>query len=182
MKAYYQGEIDYFCGVYAIINAVRIAAQPVHDFTYHEGCLFFQHLVSFLYKNEKFLKVLHHGTSYQLMYELLAETKKYLFKQYRLKLHYKKLLSFSDLPDKNLWIYIQRYLREPNTSTILRLHNTALGDHWTVAQRQTSNILKLFDSYFYPQINLKRTTFKPYKHDGLHHIQRPMIILIKIFE
>ncbi|MBO4626160.1 MAG: hypothetical protein J5679_02715, partial [Alphaproteobacteria bacterium] len=71
MKAYYQGEIDYFCGVYAIINSVRIASLGIHTFTYEESCAFFQHLITFLYNNDKFLSVLKHGTSNKLMYELL---------------------------------------------------------------------------------------------------------------
>ena len=180
MKAYYQGEIDYFCAIYAIINSVRVASRQIHMFTYQESCDFFQHLITFLYKNNKFLRVLKHGTSNDLMYELLGETKKYMLKKYKIYLHYKKLLTFRELPDKYLWVYLKRYLQKNNTSIILRLHNISLGDHWTVARYQISNTIKLFDSYFYKKICLDRTTFKPFRCDNMHHVQRSSVILIKM--
>ena len=48
MKAYTQGEIDYFCGVYAVINACRQILKEKKYFSYNDGCLFYQHLMQYL--------------------------------------------------------------------------------------------------------------------------------------
>ena len=181
MRAYYQGEIDYFCAIYAIINASRIACTGKHVFTYKQSCAFFQHLIQYLHDNDHFLEVLYHGTSLDLMDVLLAETKKYVFQTYKIKLHYKKMIPFHKVSMPYISDYIDKYLKRKNTACILRLHNTTIGDHWTVAKKRDFNILKLFDSYFYNQIDLKRSTFKPYRRDNLNHIVRKSIIFIKVF-
>ena len=180
MKAFYQGQIDYFCAIYAIINATRIATGKIPRFTYKQSCEFFQHLMQYLYDNDKFLDVLYHGTSTELMNDLLTETKKYLKETYNINFHYKKIISYKKLSVSQIGNYIDAYLKRPNTSCIIRMHNSELGDHWTVAQNRQSSILKLFDSYFYKQIDLDKSTLKPYKRDGLNHILRNGVILIKV--
>jgi len=182
MKAFYQGQIDYFCAIYAIINATRIATGKIPRFTYKQSCAFFQHLMQYLYDNDKFLDVLYHGTSIELMNDLLAETKKYLQETYNISFHYKKIISYKKLSVSQIGNYIDAYLKHPNTSCIIRMHNAEMGDHWTVAQNRQSSILKLFDSYFYKQIDLSQSTLKPYKRDGLNHILRNGVILIKILK
>ena len=182
MKAFYQGQIDYFCAIYAIINATRMATGTTHKFTYKQSCAFFQHLIQYLYDNDKFLEVLYHGTSLELMDDLLAETKNYLKETYGLSFHYKKMISYKKKSISNLGNYIDEFLKRHNTSCIIRMHNSELGDHWTVAQTRKSTILQLFDSYFYKQIDLSQSTLKPYKRDGLNHILRNGVILIKVLK
>ncbi len=182
MKAFYQGQIDYFCAIYAIINATRIAAGAKPRFTYKQSCAFFQHLMQYLYDNDKFLEVLHHGTSLELMDDLLAETRKYLKQTYKINFHYKKVITYKKKSVSNLGNYINAYLKRPNTSCIIRMHSTEMGDHWTVAKNKQSSILNLFDSYFYKQIDLNQSTFRPYKRDKLNHIVRKGVILIKVLQ
>ncbi len=63
IKPYQQGTIDYFCAVYAVINAFRWVAKDLKKLSYAEGCLFYQYLISFLLKKGLFEEVLQHGTS-----------------------------------------------------------------------------------------------------------------------
>ncbi|MFQ6760547.1 MAG: hypothetical protein ACLRFM_04105 [Alphaproteobacteria bacterium] len=182
IKAYHQGQIDYFCGIYAIINATRIATGAIPRFTYKQSCAFYQHLIQYLYDNNKFLDVLYHGTSLNLMDELLAETQKYLFDTYGIHFHYKKILSYKRMSISQLGNYISAYTNRPNTSCIVRTHSVEMGDHWTVAIGKKSTILGLFDSYFYKQIDLAQSTLRPYKRDNLNHIVRQGVILIKVLK
>lgn len=180
MKAYYQGQIDYFCGIYAIINATRIAAGKTHRFNYKQSCAFFQHLIQYLYDNNKFLDVLYNGTSLDLMDDLLAETRRYLKDVYNINFHFKRIIGNKKYSVSQLGDYINAYIKRANTSCVIRIYNEELGDHWTVAQKKTSTILKLFDSYFHKQIDLSAATLEPYRRDGLNHIVREGVILIKI--
>ena len=182
MKAYYQGQIDYFCAIYAIINSTRIAAGSTHKFTYNQSVKIFQHLIQFLYDNDKFLEVLYHGTSMDLMNNLLQETKKYLLETYDIHLHFKRIISYKKSSVSQLGNYISEYLKRPHTSCIIRMNNKEIGDHWTVVQNRKLTFLKLFDSYFYEQIDLSKSTLRPYKSDGLNHIVRKNVILIKVLD
>lgn len=80
MRAYYQGEIDYFCAVYAIINACRHAAIGKHRFGFREGCRFYQHMMQWLFDHEHLIPVMYHGTDFELMGELLKVAKSILRK------------------------------------------------------------------------------------------------------
>ena len=37
MKPYNQGNVDFFCGIYAVINACRYAGRKYHVFSFKEG-------------------------------------------------------------------------------------------------------------------------------------------------
>ena len=67
MKAYTQGEIDYFCAIYSIINSARFAARNIRRLSFMESCKFYQHMMQYLYDHGKLLDVLYHGTEYDLI-------------------------------------------------------------------------------------------------------------------
>lgn len=86
MKAYTQGEIDYFCGVYAVINACRQILKGKKYFSYNDGCLFYQHLMQYLIDAGKIGEVLHHGTDYDLILRLVEQGSAMLFRNSALRL------------------------------------------------------------------------------------------------
>lgn len=183
MKAYKQGTIDYFCAIYAIINAIRQAAGKYHYFNIKEATAFYQHLMTYLFNNKKFLEVLYEGTSLDLMKELLAETKKYLFDTYNLKVHYRRVLKYNDMPIKKFETFVSNYLKKNNVSCLLRLYNKEIGDHWSVIEKKCLRYrLSLFDSYVYPYIDVRFLTFEPYRDDKLTHLVRESVTFIKIYK
>lgn len=183
LKAYYQGEVDYFCAIYAIINSIRMAASKYHRFTFKEGCAFYQHMVQYLFDSQKFLEVLYHGTSLSLMHDLLRVAKDYLFENYGLQMHYKLPLKYKSMPVMQAGDFIGNYLGRADCSCIMRLHNQDVGDHWSVVKKKAfSTRLRLFDSYFYSGIDIKKSTWEPYDNDGLNHIVKEGVIFIKIFK
>lgn len=181
LKAYYQGEVDYFCAIYAIINSIRLAMRRYRHFTFKEGCAFYQHMIQYLFDTNQFLEVLYHGTSLQLMDELLNVAGKYLLNNYNLKLFHKRPLKYRDMPIKDVSSYIGHYVAREGNSCIMRLHNKDVGDHWSVIRKKAfSSKLRLFDSYFYPGIDVQQATWECYANDGLCHIAREGLIFIKV--
>ncbi len=181
LRAYYQGEVDYFCAVYAIINSIRLAAVKYKRFSFNEGCAFYQHMIQYLLDTNQFTEVLYHGTSLKLMDELLGVAQKYLREKYNLQLFHKRPLKYRDFPVKDVGAYIGNYVSRPGNSCIFRLYNKDVLDHWSVVKKKVfSSRLKLFDSYFYPGIDVNRATWECYSNDGLCHLVREGLIFIKV--
>lgn len=159
MKAYTQGEIDYFCAIYAIINASRFAAAGIRKFSFKESCEFYQHLMQYLYDRGELLNVLYNGTEYDLMDELLAHASTYLAAKYKVRILFTHPFYERDLSLTRAYLFIRKYLSRANTSCIIRLNNRAVGDHWSVIERLDSPFFKLFDSYAYKGMDFKKSTW-----------------------
>ena len=118
MKAYTQGEIDYFCGVYAVINACRQILKGKKYFSYNDGCLFYQHLMQYLIDAGKIGEVLHHGTDYDLILRLVEQGSAYAFQKFGVKISYElpyaQTVESFDAASKE----IDRRLKEENASCI----------------------------------------------------------------
>ncbi len=162
MKAYTQGEIDYFCGVYAVINACRQILKGKKYFSYNDGCLFYQHLMQYLIDAGKIGEVLHHGTDYDLILRLVEQGNAYAFQKFGVKISYElpyaQTVESFDAASKE----IDRRLKEENASCIIRINNTEVGDHWSVMlQKTSSGKIKLFDSYAYNGFYSSRAVWLP---------------------
>lgn len=180
MKAYYQGEVDYFCAIYAIINSCRIAASRYHRFSFKEGCRFYQYMMQYLYDRNLLLEVLYKGTCYDLMRDLLGKAREYMLENYNLSLHYKRPFKNKEISLEKAAQMLGLYLKKKDTACVMRLHNDDVGDHWSVVKQKARNKLKLFDSYFYPDVNIAKATWESYKPDGLTHIVKEGLIFIKV--
>jgi len=184
MKAYTQGEIDYFCGVYAIINSVRFAAAGFHKFTFHQSCEFYQHLVRWLYDRGEFLNVLDHGTSYELMDRMLAAANEYLVAKYKFRLLWTHPFSNRDLSLTRAYLFIKKYLAGDATSCLIRLDNRVVGDHWSVIENLNRPFFNLFDSYSYAGMDFRHSLWDdglstPTADPSATRINKNGIILIK---
>ena len=182
MKAYAQGQIDFFCAIYAIINGVRFAARDIRKFSYEESCEFYQIMMQYLYDRGEFLNVLHRGTEYALMDELLAAADRYLSAKYNIRLLFAHPFRNRDLSLTRAYLFIRKYLSRPQTSCIIRLNNRAIGDHWSVIEKLDSPFFKLFDSYAYKGMDFKKSIWDDGNipiSKGTTRINKNGIILIK---
>ena len=185
MQAYHQGTVDFFCAVYAIINASRLLLNDVNiRFSYERGCHFYQHLMTYLHDNEYFIRVLKSGTDYKLKDELLQEACRYLekqFKGYRITFSYpfrKKRVKIQDLLQ-----HVEDFFNHPKQTCIMRYHNFVEGDHWNVPRIITKNthILKFWDR-IETTFAVDELTLKPYKRDDLTHIAKDGVIYLTLTE
>lgn len=161
MKAYTQGEIDYFCGVYAIINACRRMMSRRRPFSYNDGCLFYQHLMDRLIADGRIAEVLHHGTDYDLLDSLLEEARAYMHETFGARLVFDRPYAGTDKTLEQAAREIGETLKNPLNSYIIRFNNREVGDHWSVIAGKSREKFSLFDSYAYPAINLKTSSWIP---------------------
>ncbi len=162
MKAYQQGTIDYFCGVYAVINAFRWAARDQKKLTYRAGCAFYQHLIKCLIKKDLFQEVLCHGTSCDLLINLLNKTDRYTRKHFGLALEFQAPYAAENKSALKIVKEIGTFLEQDHTAWIIRLNNQNLGDHWSVGTAVTKNgTVRLFDSYGAKSFDANKAVWTP---------------------
>ncbi len=162
IKAYQQGTIDYFCGVYAIINAFRQAAQDQKKLSFREGCLFYQHLIKYLIKKDRFKEVLCHGTDCDLLSDLLKKADRYTQKNFGVSLNFKIPYAKTRKEPQKVIDEIKDFLERKHTAWIIRLNNQTTGDHWSVGTKITPDgTVCLFDSYGAKQFDVKKSLWVP---------------------
>ena len=183
MKAYFQGEVDFFCSIYAIINACRIAAQGYHKFSFRQGCEFYQHMIQYLYDSDKFLDVLYHGADYDLMDALIAKADEYLQSKYNLRIISARPFRGRDASLTRIYRLVRKYLQGAEKSCIIRLNNSTVLDHWSVIEKTDNNFFGLFDSYMYGGMSFGRSVLDDGnipEDKSATRINKDGIILIKI--
>lgn len=162
MKAYLQGEVDYFCGVYAVVNACRRVLRGRKYFSYGDGCLFYQHLMQYLTDRGKISEVLHHGTDYDLILQLTEQGADYVLKTFGVRITFERPYDETAKTLETAADEIRSFLKDGGTSCIIRLNNKDVGDHWSVIEEKTAGgKIKLFDSYAYGSFYLKKAVWLP---------------------
>ena len=156
MKPYNQGNVDFFCGIYAVINACRYAGRKYHVFSFKEGCAFYQHMMQFLLDKGLFEEVLYHGSSFEIMQMYLEQARKYMYEHYRLRLFYKRPFTWMDVPVERATKVIAKYLTVPFPLSRF----------------------KLFDSYLYPHLDVGSCRWERGKKCS--YVPREGIIFVKI--
>ena len=180
MKPYNQGNVDFFCGIYAVINACRYAGRKYHIFSFKEGCAFYQHMMQFLLDKGLFEEVLYHGSSFEIMQMYLEQACKYMYEHYRLRLFYKRPFTWMDMPLERATRVIAKYLTAPNTAAIIRFENKDCGYHWSIIRAVPFPLsrFKLFDSYLYPHLDTGSCRWE--KGKKCSYVPREGIIFVKI--
>ncbi|MBE6453120.1 MAG: hypothetical protein E7012_06505 [Alphaproteobacteria bacterium] len=180
MKACTQGSIDYFCGIYSTINAVKKACQKIRKFSYKEDCLLYQYLMQKLIDRGLISEVLHYGSSFSIMKLYLSDAKEYMNKEYNIKITYRQPFAHKKQSFDYIAKYVWCWLKRRNNSVIIRLKNKTIGDHWTVVTKCLPILqkLKLFDSYSYKELNTKYCRLKDLS--SRTYIMEEGVILIKV--
>ena len=146
IKPYQQGTIDYFCGVYAVINAFRWAARDYRLLSYAQGCRFYRELISFLLKKEVFARVLERGTPDDLLIDILNEAKRYVAVKFKLSLNFECPYADTEKSVPDVLSEIGDFLERKHTAWIISLYNRTLGSHYTVGTKIVGRRVTLFDS------------------------------------
>lgn len=162
MKAYTQGVVDYFCGVYAVINAFRHAVRGRRYLSYTEGCLFYQHMMQSLINKGVIEEVLHHGTTCSQIMDYIETAESYVRETFGMKMTADRPYIDTDKSVEQAVDEMGAYLEHPKNACIIRLNNQELGDHWSVGTELTSRgNFKLFDSYGCSKFDAKTALWSP---------------------
>lgn len=149
MQPFYQGKIDNFCAIYAVLNAI----QQVHQIRPLRARDIFNDTLLDLAKNpEEFKAVLEHKTDYV---DLVNKMLQALAKQFPLKTQAPFAANASC---HDVWQALSEYAN-PNQarSAVFRfvryeaLNSFALADHWSTTLRMEAGGLHLFDCSLEPK-------------------------------
>ncbi len=152
-----QGELDGLCGIYAIINAMKVLTlSRGHTFTDSSGAMLFRKMVLALHQRGKMPGALWDGTSISHVRVFLNTAKTFMRKQYGLDLVYRQLARHGEVTRKDvLWRLLAAALhghesyRFPQETFHTRVALLGLGNpmpHWTLAYDVRPRTIMLIDS------------------------------------
>ena len=161
MKPLYQGKVDTFCAIYAVLNALRIT----HGIrTLKARDIFNETLLNLQKKPEEFKAVLEQTTDYiSLIDEMLARQKK------SFPLECQQFFSPQDKPSSDeLWTCCQQWLTAGENRTVILRFLRFVGQskkpavrHWTTIDKMDDDVLHLFDCSHDAEaiLNIRRGSF-----------------------
>lgn len=183
MKAFTQGYIDYFCGVYSCINAFRLAYRDTHEFKYEEGTAMYQHLLRTLIKDGTISEVVECGMRWEIMDTMLQAVDDFARQTYGVKVSYERPFADKQISFSGAIAQVNDYIKQPQAACMFRFYNSYIGDHWTVPKRIVNNgtQMRLFDSWNYDEgFDLRKAEWAPYKKDGKIHIMQDHVVFLKL--
>lgn len=148
MQPFYQGKVDTFCAVYAVLNALQI----LHDISPAQGReLFNATLMRESRDEERFLEILTRRTDYVDLVDRMLERVRF---RYPLKV---RAPFGPGTPHSEVWDALVEYarpdLRRTGVFRFLRCvpqRARPVIDHWTAARHEDESGLHLFDSSLEP--------------------------------
>ena len=158
MKPYYQGALDGLCGVYSIINAVRI----VNDIDDQDGEDLFKAIIAYLDREKNLSKIITDGLSILVIGEILKNVK---------ELNIAREKPFHGLGETGLpefWSSMQEFLSLPNRSMLLGLGG--VHDHWSVIEKISDKRITFLDSDGIKHIDRGKCTTQEPDKKRIHHI------------
>ena len=154
----YQGSLDYFCGIYAVINAIVFASSSFKVLTFKERCEFFQYITLYLLDKKILERVIRKGSSCALEEKYLILARKYMREKHHILVQWRKLSAVSmrkNLDCKDVSVVLRHWLKKKNHSCIVRVKTAKMGDHWTVFKKIKFPVCYLLDSYHFFRLRLE---------------------------
>jgi len=156
-KAYRQGRLDGLCGVYALINALRLLCPKADE----EAC---ERVFCALIRARQTaspLTVIHGGLSRREMLRLIGFWQRFAIKELGIRLTVCQL-KMSEPTLRGIWKGLRRAL-DGKSVAIVGLDG--IERHWTVVHTATERTLRLVDScglhmIFYAQCTVGRTSLR----------------------
>lgn len=138
MKPLTQGKLDGLCGVYSILNALRIVERT----TFQESARLFLEIFAALETRKKISRVIEDGMTDRDMAYVYREIiqKDYLVRAF------KPFQKQSDIPLGAYWDQIKDFLDGGNRRAVNLVVESWDFGHWTVVWKATPKCLYLLDS------------------------------------
>lgn len=155
MKPFRQGVLDYTCGLYSVVNAIKLAAKShkgLNRYTYEE---LYHHLVYELDRARNLSDAIQYGMNSPQISMLLRAAKEWLLEHEKIDLRWGKPYHTSKklyLP--SILTRMREHLEEGG-SVLVSIE--FLSGHWTVIRKITPSTLMMFDSAGYHRF--KRSDF-----------------------
>jgi hypothetical protein len=141
-RPFEQGDLDGLCGVYAIVNAVRLAAQPHHRLRVADCRELFAVLLAELADEGRLRGFVTHGLGSRVLARLLRRAERWLRTQHGLTLEVHRPFRKQDQPEFDECLRVlTEHLERLGTAAIV-----GSDEHWTVIRGVTAKRLLLADS------------------------------------
>lgn len=150
-KKYYQGSLDALCGVYSLINAVRLL-KPLSK---EDAKQLFVDILIKLDQSEDIVDYIDLGMGTRDMHQLMLM----LTDDYGIQ--FKKPFHRSNVTLHQVWSVISTFHNERRGVCVISIGGKD-WEHWTVIEKVTNKRLVLFDSSGIKNINRKHCTLKKY--------------------
>lgn len=137
LPPFLQGSADGLCGLYSVVNGVRVVCQATDD----ETQLLFNRLVYSLSRRGKLAGYMTEGIANKDMLMMLNQVR-------RKRIIDRVELPWRGVPNPDLttfWKSMQRFLDGTPGRAII-LGTTGYHEHWTVIEKITSRSILLYDS------------------------------------
>ena len=149
-----QGDLDGLCGIYAIINAIRVLYPK--KFSRNDQDMLFQFLTEYAIKEQGNLGLIHAGLGVRHMQELVNVGLEYLSEEILLDVDATRpWRKSSSKPPLDL--DLMKLLFTPNTSLIIGLERPS--QHWTVIKGYDKGEFLVFDSEDHENIPCSEVQF-----------------------
>jgi hypothetical protein len=151
MSPYEQGYLDGLCGLYSVINAIRLVCKNT---TEDECMILLKKIIKNLEKRKKISNIIIEGINEDEIRFILKEVIEPLYpitweRPYRKR---KKLTINA------FWNGVSTFLKEGNRRAVIVSMETKRWDHWSVIYRITENQMSFFDSSDLKRVYRKRCT------------------------
>jgi hypothetical protein len=138
LSPYEQGYLDGLCGIYSIINAVRLLAKIDEE----EATCLFKSILRHVEKSKKLSHILTEGISPSDMNDLLRRivTRRY-------PIDWQRPYFRTGRPSVNaFWDRIVDFMKEDTNRTVILWMEHNDWDHWSVVKSLTATKMTFFDS------------------------------------
>jgi len=147
-RAYEQGDLDFLCGLYAVVNAVRHTLGPCAPFGGRDCLWLFGRLAEQLHKDRSLARALVRGMTAVQIGLLLREGRRLVAARHGFTFDYTRPLARAPVRRiPQLKRFVRRALARPGTAVLMRF-----TDHWSVVRRVTPAGLRLLDSAGYHRV------------------------------
>lgn len=155
LEPYTQGRLDGTCGLYAIVNAIRlIAIEHGQAMTWDQSHALFRHGASYLNDRGKLNAALRYGVAHKLWVKLIAELAFKAAKLLRLPISVDQPFKTIEAVSLDTMIEIVRFSIRERRAVLVLLRGAY--EHYSVIGGVTATRFQLFDSYGYHWISLSR--------------------------
>ncbi len=158
IRPWQQGELDGLCGIYAIINAMKVLAlSRGREFSDGDGALLFRQMCKYLADRNQMPQALWDGTSIMHVRDFLSTAKRFMRKYYDLDVVHRRLAAPYEITRKDVFwrvlddalttrdeLYNFRHKTKHTRVALLGLGYPT--PHWSLAYGVGKRSIQLIDS------------------------------------
>ena len=168
MPPFQQGTFDKLCGLYALINASRLAVPKLTEAQCEQA---YTEAVQWIGEQQNPSDILRNGLNVNQLQSIHSHV---LQPRWRTSLH-KPFWTIQYRPnDKKFWEWMDREVRRPHQGILISIAGRM--DHWSVVRDITPKSIMLFDSHNLQ--SLRRTICATSEQPRNSHIIEPRYVLV----